>query len=387
MTSGWGAAVRLVASRELRQFARSKTFWIICAVAFAGSTAAAVLPEVLDDDDTPRYEVALVGGTPTLETALDQAVAAIDGRLDIRDAADAAAARRQVSDDLVDLAVVAGAEPVVLVQAGEHEQLLGAVRQALATNALTSGLEAAGLDDAEVQALLETPLAQVIVLDADRDSRRGAAFGLSLAMYLVLLMLMMSVANGTAVEKSNRISEVLLAIVRPGSLLFGKVLGVGLSGLFTVLCGAAPLVVKLALGGDLPDGFGGALAGAALWFVLGATLYLVMAGALGALAERQEEAGTITAPLNMVLIAAYIFGGSAPESPVAGVLAFIPLTAPLVMPSRMAVGAASGIELIVSVLCMAAAIALVARAGSTVYRRAIVRTGRRLKLAEVLRGP
>jgi ABC-2 type transport system permease protein len=315
---------------------------------------------------------------------LQQAVAAIDGKLDVSTAPDVAVARRQVSDDVVDLAVVAGADPQILVQAGESEQLVGAVRQALGTDALARGLADAGLPEAEVQALLETPPAQVVELDTERADRRGAAFGLSLAMYLLLLMLMMSVANGTAVEKANRISEVLLAIVRPGSLLFGKVLGVGLTGIATVLCGAGPLIVKFAVGGDLPDGLGGALVGGAVWFVLGTALYLVLAGALGALVERQEEAGTVTAPLNMLLVATYIVGGSAPESAIAGVLAYIPLTSPMVMPSRIAVGVASGMEMAVSAALSLAAIVVVARVGSTVYKRAIVRTGRRLKLREVL---
>ena len=54
---------------------------------------------------------------------------------------------------------------------------------------------------------------------------------MSIVLYLLLFMLMIQVANGTAIEKANRISEVLLAIVRPGALLFGKVIGVGIIGL------------------------------------------------------------------------------------------------------------------------------------------------------------
>ena len=52
-------------------------------------------------------------------------------------------------------------------------------------------------------------------------------------------MLMILVANGVAIEKANRISEVLLAIVRPGPLLFGKVIGVGLVGIATLAIAAA----------------------------------------------------------------------------------------------------------------------------------------------------
>src|SRR5690606_486372 len=207
-------------------------------------------------------------------------------------------------------------------------------------------------------------------LDAERADRRGAAFILSLAMYLLLLMLMMSVANGVAVEKANRISEVLLAIVRPGPLLFGKVLGVAVIGLLTLACGVAPLLVKMALGGNLPEGLGGALAGGAVWFVLGTALYLILAGALGAMVERQEEAGSVVAPLSVVLVAAYLVGGSAPESTAAQVLSYIPLTSPMAMPSRIAVGAASGFEMVVSALLSLAAVIVVGRLGAIVYRRA-----------------
>ena len=44
------------------------------------------------------------------------------------------------------------------------------------------------------------------------------------------------------------LSEVLLAIVRPCALLFGKVIGVGIVGVDTLLCAVLPVVVKLALG-------------------------------------------------------------------------------------------------------------------------------------------
>ena len=43
-------------------------------------------------------------------------------------------------------------------------------------------------------------------------------------------MLMIQVANGTAIEKANRISEVLLAIVRPGRCSSARSSASGSSG-------------------------------------------------------------------------------------------------------------------------------------------------------------
>lgn len=381
------SALWLVAAREIRQALRGKAFWIVGGLLLLASAAGMIVPELLGDDDTPTYEVTVVDASDSLAAALEQAAGAIGGEVVVSEASDEAAARAQVDDDEADVAVVLGAEPVIFVKAGQNDRLMGAVRQALVTDALATGMIDAGVSEAEATAVLEGPSVRVEELDTQGAARRGAAFILALAMYLLLLMLMMSVANGTAVEKSNRISEVLLAIVRPGALLFGKVLGVGIIGLLTLACGVAPMVVKMAVGGDLPEGIGGALAGGAAWFVLGTALYLVLAGALGAMVERQEEAGTVVAPLSVLLVVAYLVGGSAPETLPAQVLAYIPLTSPMAMPPRIAVGAASGMEMAVSLVLSLLAVVLVARVGATVYQRAIVRTGRRLKLAEVLRRP
>ncbi|MGK2948580.1 MAG: ABC transporter permease [Acidimicrobiales bacterium] len=375
----------LVAAREVTEALRRKSLWITCAVLAALSTAVMILPDVLSSDDPTSYEVALLDTRPALEAALVDSVGALDAELEVLAVDSEDAARLAVEDDDADVAVIGGDPATIIVTTGENDVLVGAVRQALASTDAVERLQGAGLDDDEISGVLQAPAPQLELLDAGGDARRGAAFALSLVMYLILVLVMAQVANGVAVEKANRISEVLLPIVSPASLLFGKVLGVGLIGVFTVLVGATPVLVKLGLGGDLPDGLGGALAGGGAWLLLGLALYLVLAGALGALVERAEEAGSAVAPLNIILIGAYLVGGSAPETPVSQVLAYIPLTSPMVMPSRIAVGAASPVEMAISLALGVLAVALAVRFASIVYRRAIVRTGGRLKVRELLR--
>lgn len=307
--------------------------------------------------------------------------------MDLTTSEDAPSARALVDEDDADLAIVAGEPATIYVKAGKHERLLGLARQSIASAGFSAGVEELDLAPGDVEMLLDVPEPRVEELDTGGESRRGAAFGLSLVMYLVLLMLMVQVSGGVAVEKANRISEVLLAIVRPGALLFGKVLGIAVIGTLTVLAGAVPVLVKLVIGGDLPDGIGGALAAGGAWFLLGAALYLVLAGALGALVERQEEAGGAVTPLNLTLIGAYLVGGSAPESTASQVLSLIPLTAPMAMPSRIAIGEASVVEMVASLLLSILAVVVAARFAAVVYRRGIVRTGRRLKVRDVLRTP
>ena len=210
---------------------------------------------------------------------------------------------------------------------------------------------------------------------------------LSLVLYLVLLLLMIQAANGVAIEKANRISEVLLAVVKPSALFFGKVVGVGLVGLAGLAAGAIPVMVKAVAGGDLPAGLGPAILGGLPWMILGLVLYLTTAGALGALIERQEEAGSVLTPLSLLLIGTYVLAQSSADGSFGAVLAIFPFTSPIVMPSRIALGAASTAEIVASLAVGIVTVLFVIRLGAAIYQRGIVHTGRRLHLGEVLRSP
>jgi ABC-2 type transport system permease protein len=67
-------------------------------------------------------------------------------------------------------------------------------------------------------------------------------------------------------------------------------------------------------------------------------------------------------------------------------MAYIPFTAPMVMPARIALGVASPVEVTVSLLLGVVTVVVVARLAASIYRRAIVRTGTRTHLRELLRG-
>ena len=69
----------------------------------------------------------------------------------------------------------------------------------------------------------------------------------------------------------------------------------------------------------------------------------------------------------------------------ATVLAYIPFSSPVVEPTRIAVGASSPLEMALSLSILVVSVFVAVRVGGVVYQRAIVRTGRRLKLREVLR--
>lgn len=385
--SGW-SSTWLVAQRELRETFRRRTFWLIIAAMLIGSTAAMVVPGLLDDGKPPKYKVGVVDAPAGFPEALEQVGKAADVTFEVTDAPDRRALRQSVEADTVEIGLVVAAgedRPTIITGLPQTSTGVLGVQQALAALTIGERLAAAGLDPTEAAEAMAVPTPRFEELDEEQSGRQTVAFVTSFILYLLLLSLMIQVANGVAVEKSNRISEVLLAVVRPSALLFGKVVGVVIVGLMTILAVAVPVLTKMVLGGSLPEGTLGSVAATALWFFLGLALYLTIAGALGALADRQEQAGSIVAPMTFLLIGTFVLAQSSADSTLGAVLAIFPLTSPLMMPFRIALGAAGPAEIAASLLALVVTIALAAKVGSLIYGRAIVRTGRRLKLREILR--
>ena len=310
-------ATRLVAGRELHEALRRRSFWIILAVLFAASTAAVMLPEVIGGGGT-TYSVAVVGGTPTLDRQLEAVAEQLDVELDAvdrdlavgRDPARRRRRRRRRGRRRRPPGGHRQGRPGRLARG--HRPAGGRRPGARRSRSSEAGLTQAEVDGAPCRARRPGSCS----LAEDESSRRGSAFIVSIVLYLLLLMLMIQVANGTAIEKANRISEVLLAIVRPGALLFGKVLGVGHRRVrVTLLVGLLP-VAREARCRRRPARRASARRSSAArpWFLLGVALYLTTAGALGALVERQEEAGSVVSPLTFLLIGTYLVAQSASDT-------------------------------------------------------------------------
>ena len=192
-------------------------------------------------------------------------------------------------------------------------------------------------------------------------------------------------------EKTTRISEVLLAVLRPTQLLIGTVLGVGLLGLVQVLALGLPVVVGLALGGgiDVPIAASGDIALGVVWFVLGLALYAFVFAALATLVQKVTEVGAATMPVNIALIGSYllavIVAANNPTAPASVIASLVPFSAPMVMPIRWATGFVPGWQLVLSMLLTAATAVLLALLASRIYGRGLAMTGRRVNLREAVR--
>ena len=379
------SSFRLVVARELREALRRRSFWLTIVLFLVGSTALVAVPEFIGGDGSADRRVVTVGDDEAVSASLRELAPAFDIDVEVSAAVDVDAARVAVDEGDADVAVDLTVDPVLIIARSEGSSAVTLVRQAVTVSAFTASLADAGLDGEQIAELFAGSDPRIEELEPVDDTRQGVAAIVTIVLYLLLLLLSTAVATGVAIEKSNRVSEVLLAIVPARHLLFGKVVGVAIVGVLSLGAGALPLVVRLIAGGSLPVGAGGTLVGSAAWFVMGLALYLTAAGALGALVDRQEEVNATIAPLSTVLIAAYFVAVTSAESPLATVLAYVPFTSPMVMPARIALGAASPVEMAVSLVLGVLTVVAMARLAALVYRRAIVRTGRKVRLRQVLR--
>jgi ABC-2 type transport system permease protein len=213
---------------------------------------------------------------------------------------------------------------------------------------------------------------------------------------VILLFVMLSqydtwILIGVMQEKSSRVVEVLLATVRPIQLLGGKVLGIGLVALgqATVIVGFA-LILAAAVGSDLLHGSAPlVLVCQFLWLVLGYAFYCWVYAAGGSTAERQDQVQTLAFPLSIPILVGYIFSltvaGSGNADLLYKILAYLPPTAPFCMPVLVSLHLVTWWEFVGSVLITLAATVGMAVFAARIYGRAVLRTGGRVRIRDLLR--
>jgi ABC-2 type transport system permease protein len=172
----------------------------------------------------------------------------------------------------------------------------------------------------------------------------------------------------------------------------GTVFAVGVVTLAQLAVLTVPLAVAVSLTDavGLPTTTAGDLVLAIVWFLLGFALYAFVFAATAATVDKVTEVSSAIMPVTMVLLVGYLVGvlvvAGDPDGPAAVVASIFPLTAPLAMPIRWATGEVPPWQLVAAMALTAATAVALASLSSTVYRRALVVTGRRVRPTELLGG-
>jgi ABC-2 type transport system permease protein len=394
VTGNWWELTALVARREIRQRARARSFWIASVLLLIAVAAGAIIPGLVHGHHSAA-RVGIVGRVTAAVTATVRQAGQISATtvtvVPLPDLASAKAGLRSGSLNAVligDSEVLVEQQPVTGASS-PGATLVGALSQVGGLQKLYSQLPpapAAGLARRgialPVQGLTPPPRGL---------ASRLTGLAVAILIYVIILTYGVRITIGVGEEKASRVVEVLLTTLRPTQLLAGKVIGMGLLALgqITVMV-ATYLLLGRALGSEaLRGAAAGVVLAGALWLMLGYAFYCTAYAAAGSLITRQSDAYNASLPLQLPLIFAYILAYTVLYA--SGVswfyhlLAFIPFTAPVAMPVLVAVGAAPAWQMGLSAAISLAATVGMARLAGTIYERAILRTGSRLKIRQALR--
>jgi len=394
MNRAWFELTWLVALRELRQGIRARSFRIVTVFLVIAVAAAVVIPAAVRGH--PKVQrVGIVGGSRAALTRTVQTAARIAGvRVTVVRVPNVSAAEAQLRADALAAVLVSDREVLVkqapsagttsrqsslagaLAQVGGLSRLFALVPPGSAASALSHGLN--------------LPIRGLTPPLADLTSRL-TGLSITIVLYIIILIYGSRITVGVSEEKASRVVEVLLAAMRPAQLLLGKVLGMGILALTQVAAIVITYaVLGWAVGSSLIHGASAEVLGVgAMWILLGYAFYCTAYAAAGSLVSRQSDAYNASLPVQLPLILSYIlsftvlYGNSV--YPFYWFLAFFPPTAPISMTVLVAVGVARPWQIALAALLCLVSTAGMAWVAGTIYARAILHTGTRLHVRQVLR--
>lgn len=375
-------AIRTVTGREIQVAMRSKGLIITAAIVLVVVVGGVFLISWLNSRDEDNPSLAVAGVDETAVTAV------VGEGIDVTSVDSRDAAVDAIKDDGKDAALVRDNDGFTLIADGTPDDALVAASQVAASAiAQNDALDAVGVDPGEFAAALPDATVETVdVSDEATDDTQPAVVTTMLGTMVILTFIMTFAANvGGRVteEKSSRVVEIILATIRPLDLLIGKVVAMLIVGFVgtAVILGAA--LASMAATGMLADvDLDPATLGILMVsYILGMLFFSALYAAAGSLVSRAEELGSTQMPVMLLFFAVMyppIFGWSAMDSTVMGVLAWVPPMSMGVAPMQYAAGNLSLLGLAASFLLLAVATLLVLMVVARIYRGSILNNGRRL---------
>lgn len=270
---------------------------------------------------------------------------------------------------------------------------------------LLDGLLAGRVDDAVRRRAIEPADVQLVTLDEAGQPTSGdagnpasffggmaASLGVSILLFIAVMVSSNYLLRSVSEEKENRVMEIVVSSVSAADLLWGKVIGLGALGLTQV---GVWLLSAVALTGGLGAVAAGILvllspgliALALIYFVLGYLLYGILMAAAGSLGTSMRESQQIGGLFSFAAAVPWMINGfliAYPNMPLARILSWFPLTAPMMMMLRLPYGGVPVVDIIGSLAMLVVSVPAVMWAGAKVFRTSLLMYGKRLSVKEII---
>lgn len=261
--------------------------------------------------------------------------------------------------------------------------------------------------------------------EKESDVKSGVSYAIGMICgYLIFFILIFygaAVMRGVMEEKINRVAEVIISSVKPFQLMLGKIFGIGAVSMVQFLIW---IIIGLILQGlasafvmqDLISGVAGSpdkadianfseiilqikdvnfmLIGILflLYFIGGYLLYASLYAMVGcAVSDSEDDAQKLTLPLALPLIFGFVLLSKAINDPNGSIAVFgslFPLTSPIVMMGRVAIGVPEGVpywQLILSIIILIISFILSTKLAAKIYRTGILMYGKKPTWKEIFK--
>lgn len=405
---------------EYRGVVKSKTYIVVTVLLAAVIAIGLSLPTIIgwfSSDDTysghpeVKHHIAFVDASAdaSLADQLPVYAAALTAALPeyefLPSALTEDAVKEKIADETCDGAVVFDSPLAAryIVRSGTLADSVPAVlSEVMRETYLSMALLGSGLSPEEASAILSAvPTVQTVETEKSFMSAYTSTYVMIMFLYMAVLLYGNMVSTSVATEKSSRAMELLITTVRPSSLMFGKVLGVGLAALtqlaVLITVGFAAYFVNHSAYADIPmiaEIFSGItpeiIIYLVVFFTLGFFLYAFMFGALGSTISRLEETNTASFPIIFLILIAFIISmtsmsSGTTDSTLVVAASFIPFFSPMVMYVRICMGFVPLWQILISIGLMIAANIIVGYFAARIYRIGVLMYGKPPKLGELFR--
>ncbi len=261
-----------------------------------------------------------------------------------------------------------------------------------------------------------------------KQEQAVVGFAFAVLIYFFIFLYGVQVMRGVMEEKSNRIVEVIISSVRPFQLMMGKIIGVALVGLtqflvWVILTGTLFALVSQALLPELTDpaavqttesvakevnedamnqammnevaelilfriNWPVMLAMFLFFFLGGYLLYASLFAAVGAAVDNETDTQQFMLPITIPLIFAFVvaeFALANPDGAAVFWFSVVPLTSPVVMMVRVAMGFDAGTvwELFLAMALLVAGFLGAVWLAAKIYRTGILMYGKKVTYKEL----
>jgi ABC-2 type transport system permease protein len=195
-------------------------------------------------------------------------------------------------------------------------------------------------------------------------------------------------------EKDSRVMELLLLSASPIQLLNGKVISYLLLGFLQVLAWFGAVYLILTIGGttlNIPPAFElpiSLFVWGLVFFILGYAVYASMMAGAGALTPKLSQYTSVYFIVSTPLLISFAFSlilAMRPHSPLAVGLSIFPLSAPVMMITRLTVGGVPVWQPIVAAGLMLVTAVLIIRAVASMFHAQILLSGQPFSITRYIK--